>query len=150
MLHVNVDSLMNAVVLKRTNHFQSRAIAHVGEPGIFMATEISLQNPPILRAVEDSAPRFKFANAIWRLFRVQLGHPPTVHVLAAAHRVGKMHFPIIALIDIGERGCNAALRHDGMRFSQQRFANKANANSRPARKPAPPAPMISTSCSKVS
>jgi hypothetical protein len=76
-----------------------------------------------LRAIEDRAPCFEFANAIGRFLRVQLGHSPIIHVLTAAHGVGEMHFPIVAVIDIGERGRDAALGHHRVRFAEQAFAN---------------------------
>src|SRR5581483_6041962 len=40
--HVHVDSLMDAVILQGSDHLQTGAVAHVREPGIFMAAEISL------------------------------------------------------------------------------------------------------------
>src|SRR6266566_6214096 len=42
MFHVHIDSLMNPVILKRTDHFQAGAIANVRKPRILMTAEISL------------------------------------------------------------------------------------------------------------
>ena len=125
VLHVDIDALMNAVILQRSDHLQPGAIADVGEPRIFMTAKISLQNPAILRAIENRAPCFEFAHAIGRFLRVQLGHAPVVDVLAAAHGVGEMHFPIVAIIDIGQRRRDPAFRHHGVRFAEKRFANHA-------------------------
>ena len=91
-----------------------------------MSAEISLQNPPILRAVEDRAPCFKLANTIGRFFRVQLGHAPLVNILPTAHGVGEMHFPIVAVIDIGQCSRNAAFGHYRVRFAKKGFANQTN------------------------
>src|SRR5439155_5172067 len=45
VLHMDVDTLMNPVILQRTNHFQTGAISNVRESRISMAAKISLQNP---------------------------------------------------------------------------------------------------------
>ena len=83
-----------------------------------MAAKISLQNFAVFCAVENRAPCFKFADAVGRLFCVKLGHPPVVDVLAAAHRVGKMDLPIVAIVDVAHRRRHAALGHHGVRFAQ--------------------------------
>ena len=128
-LHVHIDPLMNAVILQRANHFQAGAIAHVRQPRIFVAAEISLQNPAVFRAIENRAPCFEFAHAIGRFLRVQLRHAPIVDVLPAAHGVGEMHFPIIAIVDIRERGGDSAFGHHGVRFAEQTFANHPDRNA---------------------
>src|ERR1700730_2903222 len=129
VLHVNLDALMNAVVLQRADHLQAGAIADVREPRIFMTAKISLQDAPVFRAIENGAPRFKLAHAIGRFLGVQLGHAPLIDILAAAHGVGEMYFPVVALIDIGEGGGNAAFGHNGVCFSEKRFANQADGHS---------------------
>ena len=98
MLHVNVDALMNAVILQGADHLQAGAIADMREPRIFVPAKISLQDAPVFCAIEHRAPGFQFPHAIGRFFRVQLGHPPIVDILAAAHRVGEMHFPIVTIV----------------------------------------------------
>ena len=129
VLHVNVDALVNAVVLQRADHLQPGAVADVREPRIFVAAEIALENAPVRRAVEDRAPRFEFAHAVGGLACVQFGHAPVVDVLPAAHRVGEMDAPAIALIDIGERRSDAALGHDRVRLAEQGFANHADGDA---------------------
>ena len=129
VFHVHIDSLVHAVILQCANHFETGAISHVREPRIFMTAEISLQDPPVLRAIEDCAPRFELAHAIRRFLCVQFRHAPIVDVLTAAHRVSEMDFPIVAVIHICERGRDAAFRHHGVRFSQQRFANHPDRNA---------------------
>ena len=130
MLHVHIDSLVNAVILQRTDHLQTRSIADMSEPRISVAAEISLQNPAILCAVEQRTPGFQLAHAVWRFLRVQLGHARLVDVLAAAHRIGEVHFPIVALIDIRQRCGNPALSHHRVRLAKQRFANESDPNIR--------------------
>ena len=74
----------------------------------------------------------------------------SVEVLAAAHRIGEMDFPVVALVDIGQGRGNAALRHHRVRFAKQALGDNADANSVAdasiaALNPAPPAPITSTS-----
>ena len=155
-LHVHVDALMHAVVLQRANHFETSAVADVREPWIFVTAKIALKDAAIFRAIEHRAPGFEFAHASGRLLRMQLGHAPLVHVLTAAHGVGEMHFPIVAIIDIRERGRDPAFGHDGVRLCRGdickpcRPETPAADASMAARNPAPPEPMTRTSCSKVS
>ena len=53
-----------------------------------------------------------------------------IDVLPAAHRVGEMHFPIVAIVHIRERGGDSAFRHDGVRFAEQAICKP----SRPKRR----------------
>jgi hypothetical protein len=61
---------------------------------------------------------------------VQLGHAPVVDVLTAAHRVGEMHFPTVAVIHIAHRRRHATFGHDRVRLAQQRFANQTDLDAR--------------------
>jgi hypothetical protein len=99
--HVHIDPLMHTVILQRSNHFQARAITDMCEPRIFVTAKIALENASIFRAIEDCAPSFELAHPVWRFLRVQLGHPPIIDVLAAAHGIGEMHFPTVTVIDVG-------------------------------------------------
>ncbi len=117
MLHVDVDPLVNAVVLQGADHFQPGAIADMGEARIFVAAKIPLQNAAVLRAIEDRAPGLEFAHPRGRFLGVQFGHPPIVDVLPAAHGVGEMDLPVIAVVHVGERGRDPAFGHHGMRFA---------------------------------
>ena len=128
-LHVHVDAHVNPVILQRADHFESRPIAHVSEPRIPMAAEVTLQDPSILRAIEQRAPGLQFPYTIRSFLRMQLGHPPVVHVLAAAHRVAEVNFPVVAVVDVGQCGGDAAFGHDGVRFPQQRLADQSNRHS---------------------
>ena len=119
VFHVNRDALMDAVILQRADHLQARAVADVREARIAMAAEIALRNFPFLRAVEHRAPRFQFVDARRRFLRVQFGHAPVVDVLAAAHRVGEMDFPTVAVVHVAHRRRHAALGHDRVRLAQE-------------------------------
>jgi hypothetical protein len=117
--HVNVHSLMDAVVLKRPYHLQASAISDVRKTRVSMPTEVALQNSTVLSAIEQCAPSFQFANTIRSFLGMQLGHPPIVEVLSSSHRVGEMNSPVVAIIDVGECGCHAPFRHYGMRFTEE-------------------------------
>ena len=120
--HPGVD----AVILKRADHLEAGAVADMGQPGISVSAEVSLQNPAVFGAVEERAPCLEFAHAFRRFFGVQFGHAPVVEILAAAHGVGEMDAPVIAIVDVGQCGRDAAFGHDGMRFAEQRFADHAH------------------------
>ena len=93
LFHVNRDALMNAVILQRANHFQTRAVADVRQARIAMAAEIALRNFAFLRAIKHRAS-FEFVHAGGRFLGVQFRHAPVVDVLATAHCVGEMDFPV--------------------------------------------------------
>ena len=95
-----------------------------------MAAEVPLEDPAVLRAIEDGAPRFELAHPIGRFLRVELGHPPVVHVLAAAHGVGEVHFPVVAVVHVGQRRRDAALGHDRVGLAQQRLAHEPDGDAR--------------------
>ena len=57
---------------------------------------------------------------------MELRHPPVVHVLAAAHRVGEMDLPVVAIVHVGQRRRHAAFGHDGVRLAEQRLAQQAD------------------------
>ena len=100
------------------------AVADVGEARITMAAEIALENFPVLRAVKHRAPGFEFVNARRGFLGVQFGHAPVVDVLAAAHRVGEMDLPVVAVIHVAHGRRHAAFGHDGVRLAEQRFADQ--------------------------
>ena len=121
-LHVEIDALMDAVILQRADHFEARAVAHVRQARVAMAAEIALQNFPVLGAIEHRAPGFQFAHARRRFLGVQLGHARIVQILAAAHGVGEMDAPVVAIVDVAHGRRHAAFGHHRVRLAQQRFA----------------------------
>ena len=94
--------LMDAVILQCADHLQAGAVADVRQPRISVAAEVALKNPAVLGAIEQRAPCLEFAHAIGRLLGVQFRHAPVVEVLAAAHRVGEMNAPVVAIVDVGQ------------------------------------------------
>src|SRR6266496_6775970 len=54
-LHVNLDSLMHAMILQRANHFQTGAIPNVRQTRIFVSAKIALKNATIFCAIEHRA-----------------------------------------------------------------------------------------------
>jgi hypothetical protein len=125
-LHVHVDAAVDPAILERSKQLQPRAVANVRQAWIFVSAEIALEDAAIGRAIEDGAPGFQLAYTVGRLFRVQLGHAPVVDVLAAAHRVGEMDLPVVAVVHVGQRCRDAALRHDRVRLSKQALADHAD------------------------
>ena len=121
VLHVHVEAAVDAGVLKRANQLQARAVADVREARIAMAAEVPLEDPAVRCAIPDRAPRFQLANALGRFLRMELGHAPVVEVLPAAHGIGEMHAPAVAVVHVGERRRHAALGHDGVRLAQERL-----------------------------
>ena len=116
---------MDAVILQRADHFEAGAVAHVGQPRIAMAAEVALQDLAVLGAVEDRAPGFELADAGRGFLGVQFGHAPVVEVLAAAHGVGEVDPPVVAVVDVAHRRRHAAFGHDGVRLAEQRLADQA-------------------------
>ena len=96
------------MVLQRADHLQARAIADMRQARITMSAEISLKNPAVFCAVKHGAPGFQLVHAIGRFLGVQLGHSPVVDVLPAAHRVGEMDSPIVAVVDVPHGGGDSA------------------------------------------
>src|SRR5262249_54757324 len=100
MFHVDLNSLVNPPILEGADQFQAGTIANVSESRIAMTAEIALQNSSVRGAIEDGTPRFKFTNAFRRFLCMQFSHSPVVDVLAAAHCVGEMNLPIVAIVDV--------------------------------------------------
>ena len=116
--------VMDAVVLQRADHLQAGAIAHMREARIAMAAEIPLQNLAVFGAIENRAPGFEFAHAVRRFLGMQFGHARIVQILAAAHGVGEMNAPAIAVVHVAHGRRHAAFGHHGVRLAQQRFADQ--------------------------
>src|SRR5262249_50521409 len=125
-LHVHVNALMNAVILEGADHLEPGPVAGVREPRIAVAAEVALEDAAVLRAIEHRAPGLELADPVGRFLGVQLRHPPVVDVLAAAHRIGEVHLPAVAIVDIGERRRDTALGHHRVRLAEQRLADESD------------------------
>ena len=93
---------------------------------IAVAAEVALEDAAVLGAVEHRAPGFQFADAVGRFLGVQLGHAPVIQVLAAAHGVGKVDLPVVAVVHVAHGRRHAAFGHHGVRFAEQRFGDHAD------------------------
>jgi hypothetical protein len=124
VLHVDLEPLVDAVVLQGPDHLEARSIADVGEPRVAVAAEVALEDAPVLGAIEDRAPGLELAHPFGRLLGVQLRHPPVVEVLAAAHGVGEVDLPAVAVVDVRHRRGHPALGHDRVRLAEQRLADE--------------------------
>ena len=114
------------MVLQRANQLEAGAVADVRQPRIAVAAEVALVDPAVLRAIEHGAPGLELAHAIGRFLRVDLGHPPVVDVLPAAHGVGKMHPPVVAVVVVAHGGGHAAFRHHRVRLAEERLADQTD------------------------
>ena len=84
-------------------------------------------------AVEERAPRLQLPHPVRRFLRVQLGHAPVVDVLAAAHGVGEVDLPAVAVVHVSQRRRDAALGHDGVRLAEQGLADQTDRHARGGR-----------------
>ena len=126
VLHMHGHTQVNGVVLERANQLEAGAIADVRQTRIAVAAEVALVDAPIRRAIEHGAPRLELAHAVGRFLGMELRHPPVVDILAAAHRVGEMHLPVVAIVVVAHGRGHAALGHDRVRLAQQRLADEAH------------------------
>src|SRR6267378_2878666 len=120
---------MNAAILKGAYHLETSAIANVTKTPESMTTKCSLQNLSVAGSIEHRSPLFQLANSIWGLLRMNVGHPPVVQKLPAAHRVAKMRAPIVRFVHIGNGRGDAAFSHDSVRFAEERFTDDTNSYS---------------------
>lgn len=127
--HMDGDAALNPVILQRANQLESCSIADVRQAWIAVAAEIALEDAPVRRAIEHGSPRLELAHAIRGFLRVQLRHAPVVDVLAAAHGVGEMDLPVVAIVHVGERGRDTTFGHDRVRLAEQRLADQANSDA---------------------
>src|SRR5579872_2779978 len=91
-----------------------------------MAAKSALQDLPVGSTVEERAPLLEFPNTVRSLLGVELGHAPVIEELASAHGIAEMRSPVVRMVHISHGGGDTALRHDGVRLAQQRFAHNAN------------------------
>ena len=122
--HEDVDALVHALVLKRTDHFQARPVTDMCQAGVGVATEIPLVESTFASAVEDSTPFLEFPDPFGSFLRVKLGHAVLVEVLAALHGVAEMCLPAVPVVGAGQSGGNTALGHHRVGLAQKRLADQ--------------------------
>jgi len=123
-LHVHVDALVDGVLLEGPDHLQPGPVPDVGQAGVAVPPEIALEDQPFLGPVEERTPLLQLEDAIRRFLGVDLGHPPVVQQLAAAHRVAEVDVPAVFLPDVAQGRRDATLGHDGVGLAQQRLADQ--------------------------
>ncbi len=96
------------------------------QTGILVSPEVPLEDPPVGGTVEERPPCLELPDPVRGLLRVQLGHSEVVHILTAAHGIGEMHLPVVAVIHVCQSGGNSALGHDGVRLPEQRLTHQTN------------------------
>ena len=126
-LHVHLHPAVNAVLLERADHLEPGAIAHVGEARVLVAAEVTLEDSPVGRAVEEGAPLLELLHAVRGLHGVELRHAPLIQVPAALHRVAEVHLPVVLRLDVAKRRGDAALGHDRVGLAEERLAHETDA-----------------------
>ena len=123
-LHEDVDPHRHRLLLQGADELEPGAVAHVGQAGEAVPAEVTLEDAPVLGAVEQGAPALQLQHAVGRFLGVQLGHAPVVQHLAAAHGVAEVDLPIVVRVDVAHGGCHAALGHDGVGLAQEGLADQ--------------------------
>src|SRR5450759_411754 len=112
---------MDALILESTDKLQAGPVTDVTEAAIGMSAEGALHDLSLRRPIEQRAPSLQLVHTLRCFFREELDHPPVVDVLAAKHRIGKVHLPVVRRVEIPERGGDATFRHNGVSLAEERF-----------------------------
>jgi hypothetical protein len=122
-LHEHRDLRSGRPVLESPNHLQTGAVAHVGQPGVAVATEVALQDAAVRGSIEQRAPLLELQDPLRSLLGVDLRHAPVRQHLPATHRVPEVHLPAVLGVDVAECGRDAAFGHHRVRLAEQRLAH---------------------------
>ena len=128
-LHEHLDAVGHRLLLQRTDQLEPGAVPDVGQPGVSVAAEVTLQDQPVLGPVEQGPPLLELADPVGRLLGVELGHPPVVEHLAAAHGVPEVDLPVVLLVDVPEGRGHATFGHHRVGLAQQGLADQRGAQS---------------------
>jgi hypothetical protein len=128
-LHVDLHSAVDAMLLEGADHLQARAIAHVGEARILVTPEVTLEDSPVRRAVEEGPPLLQLLHPIRGFHGVELRHAPLVQIAAALHGVAEVNLPVVSGLHVSERGGDTSLGHDGVRLAEERLAHQTHARA---------------------
>ena len=146
---------MYRLVLQGAYQFEAGTITDVTETPVGVRSKCALHNKTVVRSVEKRSPALEFEHALRRLLGKQLCHAPVIDHLAAPHRIGEVTcqlssgstLPSDAAMPPSAITVCAFPRSDLQTTPTEAPASDA---ATAARRPAPPAPITSTSCSNVS
>jgi hypothetical protein len=54
---------------------------------------------------------------------MEFGHAPVIEILTAAHGIGEVYTPVIAVIHIGEGGGNSTFSHNSVSLAEERLTH---------------------------
>ena len=121
------------LLLQRADQLQARPVADVGQPRVGVPAEVALADLALGRPVEQRAIGLQLPDAVGRLLGVQLGHPPVVEELPAAHGVAVVDLPVVVAVDVAHRRRTATFGHDGVGLAEQRLRDDRHALAEQAR-----------------
>jgi hypothetical protein len=107
------------LLLQGADQFQAGAVTDVREPRVLVPPEVALADLAVLGAVEQRAVGLQLPDAVRRLLGVQLGHPPVVQELPAAHRVAEVDLPVVLRVHVAHGSRRAALGHHRVGLAEQ-------------------------------
>jgi hypothetical protein len=126
-LHEDLDPVGHRLLLQGPDQLETGPVPHVGQAGVAMATEVALEDQPVLGPIEEGAPLLELADSVGGLLGVQLSHPPVVEHLPAAHGVAEVDLPVVLGVDVPESGGHTTLGHHRMGLAQQGLAHQSGA-----------------------
>ncbi len=88
------------LLLQGADQLQAGAVADVRQPRVLVAAEVALADLAVRGPVEQRAVRLQLPDPLRRLLGVQLGHPPAVEELPAAHGVAEVDLPVVVRVDV--------------------------------------------------
>jgi hypothetical protein len=115
------------LLLQGADHLQPGAVTDVGQARVLVAAEVPLADPAVRGAVEQRPVGLQLPDPVRSLLRVQLGHPPVVEELAAAHRVAVVHLPVVLGVHVAHGRRGPTLGHHRVRLAEQRLADDGRA-----------------------
>ena len=139
------------LLLQGADQLQAGAVADVRQARVLVAAEVALADLAVLGAVEQRTVGLQLPDPLRRLLGVQLGHPEVVEELAAAHGVAEVDLPVVVrlfTLPIAAAAPPSAITVCALPNSDLEMIAvflPASRASIAARRPAPPAPITTTS-----
>ena len=118
-LHEDVDVERDGPLLEGPDQLQAGPVTDMGQARVAVATEVALEDPPVLGPVEECPPPLELVDPVGGLLGVQLGHPPVVEHLPAPHGVAEVDLPVVLGPDVPHGRGGATLGHDGVGLAQE-------------------------------